>query len=198
MSKLKKQFFTRETTQVAMDLLNCVLVRVTDKGTILKGRIVETEAYLGLRDDSCHSFGGRRTERTQVMYLPGGYAYVYFTYGMYYCFNIVTAGRGEPEAVLIRALEPIAGISEMQKNRLKKDIKNLTSGPGRLCQAFNICKDLNGKSLENNSLYVEKGKKIHLKQIAVSERIGLSSLYSSCYWPLRFYIKDSAFVSVKK
>ena len=198
MSKLKKQFFTRETTQVAVDLLNCVLVRVTDKGTILKGRIVETEAYLGLNDDSCHSFGGRRTERTQVMYLPGGYAYVYFTYGMHYCFNIVTAGRGEPEAVLIRALEPIKGISEMQNNRLKKDIKTLTSGPGRLCQAFNICKDLNGKSLENNSLYVEKGEKIHLKQIAVSERIGLSSLRSSCYWPLRFYIKDSAFISVKK
>ncbi len=225
MFKLKKKFFARETTQVATDLLNCVLVRVTETGTVLKGRIVETEAYLGLKDDSCHSFGGRKTKRTQVMYLPGGCAYIYFTYGMYYCFNIVTAGRGEPEAVLIRALEPIEGISEMQENRLEKvigrtdsepcspssasvdarsrrsskiNIKNLTSGPGRLCQALNICKNLNGENMEGGRLYVEKGNGMPSKKIIVSERVGLSPLYLSCHWPLRFYIKDNSFVSVKK
>ncbi|MDE0118640.1 MAG: DNA-3-methyladenine glycosylase [Bdellovibrionales bacterium] len=196
MFKLRKNFFTRETTKVATDLLNCVLVRVTETSAVLKGRIVETEAYLGLKDDSCHSFGGRKTKRTQVMYLPGGYAYIYFTYGMHYCFNIVTAGRREPEAVLIRALEPIEGISEMQENRLKKDIKNLTRGPGRLCQALNISKNLNGADMEGSRLYVEKGNFMSLERIAVSERIGLSPFRLSRYWPLRFYIKDNPFVSI--
>ena len=198
MYRLKKSFFERETTQVAVDLLNCVLVRMTDTGTFLKGRIVETEAYLGLKDDCCHSFGDRRTERTKTMYLPGGYVYVYFTYGMYHCFNIVTTREGEPEAVLIRALKPIEGISEMKINRSQQSIKNLTSGPGKLCQAFDICKKLNGESLEGNKLYIEKGKKIPAEKIAVSERVGLSSHQSACYWPLRFYIEDSPFVSVKR
>ena len=226
MFKLKKTFFARETTKVATDLLNCVLVRVTETGTVLKGRIVETEAYLGLKDDSCHSFGNRKTKRTEVMYLPGGYAYIYFTYGMYYCFNIVTAGRGEPEAVLIRALEPIKGILEMKKNRLKKSIdrrvsqessssflaraearsrglntisiKKLSSGPGRLCQSLNISKSLNGVDIEGPYLYMEKGNSIPLENISVSERIGLSPFRLSGCWPLRFYIKDNPFVSITK
>ena len=195
MSKLTKNFFKRETTKVAVELLDCILVRVTEEGIIFKGRIVETEAYLGLRDDCCHSFGGKRTERTKVMYLPGGYVYIYFTYGMYHCLNIVTASREEPEAVLIRAIEPMEGISEMQKNRAQQDIKNLTTGPGKLCQALNICKKLSGEDLEKNRLYIEKGQRV--QKIAVSRRIGLSPVQSACYWPLRFYIQDDPFVSAK-
>ena len=194
---MKKQFFERKTTKVAVDLLGHVLVRVTEAGVVFKGKIVETEAYLGLQDDCCHSFGGRRTERTKVMYFSGGCAYVYFTYGMHHCFNIVTSKAGQPEAVLIRALEPVRGISEMQKNRSWRDIKNLANGPGKICQAFGICKKLNGESLEGNKLYIEKGKKV-FEKMAVSERIGLSPVQSACYWPLRFYIADSPFVSVKK
>ena len=194
---MKKQFFERETTKVAVDLLGHVLVRVTEAGVVFKGKIVETEAYLGLQDDCCHSFGGRRTERTKVMYFSGGCAYVYFTYGMHHCFNIVTSKAEQPEAVLIRALEPVRGISEMQKNRSRRDIKNLANGPGKICQAFGICKKLNGESLEGNKLYIEKGKKV-FEKMAVSERIGLSPVQSACYWPLRFYIADSPFVSVKK
>ncbi len=193
MSKLKKSFFRRETTKVAVELLSCVLVRVMENGKILKGRIVETEAYLGLKDDCCHSFGGRKTDRVQVMYWPGGVAYVYFTYGMHHCFNIVTAGAEEPEAVLIRAVQPLEGIAEMARNRGRKDIQNLTNGPGKLCQAFGIGKKLNGKSLEGDSLYIEKGKK--MRNIETSPRIGLSESKLSCYWPLRFYIKDNSFVS---
>ncbi len=199
---LKRHFFEKETTKVAVDLLGCVLVRKIGK-IVLKGRIVETEAYLGLKDDSCHSFGGKKTDRTKVMYLSGGHTYIYFTYGMHHCFNIVTAGTGEPEAVLIRALEPIEGIVKMQKNRsqrpphLQQNIKNLANGPGKLCQAFDICKKLNGKIFEKNTLYIEKGKLISQKDVVVSERIGLSPALSARYWPLRFYIKDNDFISVK-
>ena len=195
MPSLKKSFFARETTKVAEELLSCILVRVTKAGKVLKGRILETEAYLGLEDDCCHSFGGRRTVRTKVMYWSGGVAYIYFTYGMYHCFNIVTAGAEEPEAVLIRAVEPLEGIETMQKNRGKKDIKNLTNGPGKLCQAFDICKKLNGKSLESDKLYIEKNNKVLHKAIETSPRIGLSEKWSACYWPLRFYIKNNPFVS---
>lgn len=195
MQLLKKSFFARETTKVAEELLSCILVRVTKTGKVLKGQIVETEAYLGLEDDCCHSFGGRRTTRTKVMYWPGGFAYIYFTYGMYHCFNIVTAGSEEPEAVLIRAVEPLKGITEMQKNRGPKDIKNLTNGPGKLCQAFDISKKLNGKSLESDKLYIEKSNRVPDKYIETSSRIGLSENRSACYWPLRFYIKNNLFVS---
>lgn len=197
MSKLKRSFFERDTVQTAVDLLGCFLVRKTKAGDLLKGCIVETEAYLGLQDDCCHSFGGRKTDRTKVMYMSGGYAYVYFTYGMHYCFNIVTAGKGEPEAVLIRALEPLQGIAVMKKNRFWKSTEELTTGPAKLCQAFNIDKNLNGEDLEGRTLYVTKGRTIPVKNIAVSERIGLSPFFSSCYLPLRFYVKGNPFVSVK-
>ena len=198
MDKLKRSFFEQNTVKVAVDLLGCFLVRQTEKGNVLKGCIVETEAYLGLKDDCCHSFSGRKTDRTKVMYMSGGYAYVYFTYGMHYCINVVTAGSEEPEAVLIRALEPIEGISTMKKNRSQKNIKNLTNGPAKLCQAFDIDRKFNGKELQGDSLYIAKGQRIPSENIVVSERIGISSLLSSCYWPLRFYIKDNPFVSVKK
>ena len=197
---LKQAFFERPTIEVALALLGCVLVRVTKRGAVLKGRIVETEAYLGLNDDSCHSFGGKKTERTKVMYLPGGQAYVYFTYGMHHCFNIVTAGKEEPEAVLIRAVEPLKGIANLRKNRCQKpsnrDIVHLANGPGKLCQAFDICRKFTGKSLsKKNRLYIEQGIAIPATNVLSRERIGLSPALSSCYWPLRFYIKDSPFVS---
>ena len=159
MYRLKRPFFEQNTVKVAVDLLGCFLVKQTEKGNVLKGCIVETEAYLGLKDDCCHSFGGRKTERTKVMYMSGGYAYVYFTYGMHYCLNVVTAGSEEPEAVLIRALEPIEGISIMKKNRSQKNIKNLTNGPAKLCQAFDIDRKLNGKELQGDSLYIARRTK---------------------------------------
>lgn len=114
MSFLKENFFTRETTQVAVNLLGCYLVRTYNKKFFLKGKIVEVEAYLGERDDCCHTYQGRRTERNQVMYDIGGTIYVYFTYGMHFCFNIVTSQKNIPEAVLIRAIEPLEGISKMK------------------------------------------------------------------------------------
>ena len=182
--KLKKNFFTGKTAQTAEDLLGRILVRVLEDGQKLKGKIIETEAYLGIKDPSCHSFGGRFTPRTRVMFESGGLAYVYFTYGMHYCFNVVTAQKGQPEAVLIRALEPLEGITAMKKNRGAD--YNLTNGPARLCQAFRITKKLNGEDLTGPRLYIEKGEPVSKAQIAVSERIGLSPLSSSACWPLRF------------
>ena len=201
--KFSSSFFQQETCRAAVQLLGQTLVRVTQDRQYLKGKIVETEAYLGLHDPSCHSFGGRRTARTQTMYLPGGYAYVYFTYGMHYCFNIVTAGKGDPSAVLIRAVEPLEGVSQMTVFRKRNSKKkrqffkfDLTNGPAKLCQAMNIHKKINGQSLQGNLIYVEKGRrKIRFEEIAVSERVGLSKQSSAYYWPLRFYIKNNPYVS---
>ena len=146
---LEQAFFTRDTIQVARELLGCDLVRRIGDVTLV-GRIVETEAYLGVKDPCCHSFKGVLTNRTQSMYLPGGYSYVYFIYGMYHCFNVVTQMEGEPEAVLVRALKPIGGLVRMKKNRGQERLTNLCSGPGKLCQALEITKSLNGKKLKSS------------------------------------------------
>lgn len=161
------------------------------------GSIVETEAYLGLKDPCCHSFNGSYTDRTKTMYLPGGHSYVYFTYGMYYCFNVVTGGEKEPEAVLIRALEPVEGLSEMKKNRKREKREDLCSGPGKLCQAFQITKSLNGTNLtQEGEIYITKG--LRLKEVEMDSRIGLPLHEDSAYWFLRFYVKNNPFVSFRK
>lgn len=189
-------FFQQETSKVACELLGAVLVKRSKTGTLFKGIIVETEAYLGLQDDCCHSFGGRKTNRTKTMYLPGGHAYIYFTYGMHYCFNIVTNKAQKPEAVLIRAIQPLTAISEMMKNRnIYHNLHHLTNGPAKICKALGIDKTLNSISLNGDILYIEKGSKVSLKNIVVSRRIGLSPLKQSCYWPLRFYIQNNPYVS---
>lgn len=186
----------QDTVNVAEQLLGCYLVRRI-KGKKLLGRIVETEAYLGLKDPCCHSFKGLYTKRTQTMYLRGAYSYVYFTYGMYYCFNVVTRSEKEPEAVLIRAVEPIEGIQEMQKNRRKEKKQDLCSGPGKLCQAFQIDKKLNGKNLsQKGEIYICRGESF--MDVETDSRVGLPLHEDSAYWFLRFYIKENSYVSVKK
>ena len=191
---MEQNFFMKETTLVAEGLLGSYLVRQTSLG-VLVGRIVETEAYLGLKDPCCHSFNGVYTERTRTMYLEGGYSYVYFIYGMYHCFNVVTRGRGQPEAVLIRAIEPLEGVFEMKKNRNRNRKIDLCSGPGKLCQALNITRVLNAKNLSQfGEIYISKGQKP--KRIEVDRRIGLPLHEDSAYWFLRFYVKDNPFVSV--
>ena len=196
MNVLSQSFFKQDTIKVAEQLLGCYLARRI-KGRELLGRIVETEAYLGLKDPCCHSFGGLYTDRTQTMYLPGAYSYVYFTYGMYHCFNVVTRSKKEPEAILIRALEPITGIKEMQKNRGKEKKQDLCSGPGKLCQAFQIDKRLNGKNLsQKGEIYIYAGQQI--EELEADSRVGLPLHKDSAYWFLRFYAKNNPYVSVKK
>ena len=181
---------------MAREVLGCTLVRRNPvSGALLKGRIVETEAYLGLEDSSCHSFNGRRTGRVKTMYLPGGHAYVYFIYGMHYCFNIVTENTEKPEAVLIRALEPLEGFSEMRKNRGQHKREDLTTGPAKLCQALNITKELNGASLEGSDIFIEANPPSG-KEPAETRRIGLSQSSDSFWWPLRFFLPDNPYVSM--
>lgn len=198
--KLKNDFYNRETLNVARDLLGKVLVHNMN-GEILRGRIVETEAYLGVIDKAAHSYGGKKTERVEIMYGPPGRAYIYFIYGMYYLFNVVTKEEGTPEAVLIRGVEPLEGIETMAKNRYGKTIDvlsnrqiiNLTNGPGKLCMAMKIDKDLNGEDLCENTLYIEDNQDVF--DIVTDKRIGIDYAEEAIDFPFRFYIKGNKYVS---
>lgn len=187
-------FYQQNTIKVAKDLLGKKLVRIY-RGKRISGIITETEAYLGISDKAAHSYGGRKTERVKPMYLDGGHAYVYFIYGMYYCFNVVTRTTNHPEAVLIRSLEPLDNIDQMKKFRKTDVLKNLTTGPGKLAQALNITKKLSGISLTEHTLFIEDYKKIAPKNIIAKPRIGIDYAEEAKDWPLRFYIKDSQFIS---
>ncbi len=201
--KLNREFYSRDTITVAKDLLGKILVHNYD-GNIIKGKIVETEAYLGVKDKAAHSYGGRKTKRVEVMYGPPGVAYVYFIYGMYYCFNIVTKEEGTPEAVLVRAIEPVENIDIMAINRFKKPYeelsryqkRNLTNGPGKLCMALNIGKEQNGLDLCGDILYLEEGKKENFN-IVTTTRIGIDYAEEAKDFPYRFYIEGNPYVSVK-
>lgn len=191
--RVTPDFFIGPTEEVAKKLLGKILVRnIKDK--ILSGKIVETEAYLDENDLASHSAVGI-TERNKVMFGEAGLAYVYFTYGMHYCFNVVTGEEGKGSAVLIRALEPIDGIELMKKFRHKEDIHILTNGPAKLCQALKIDKKLNGIDLKkSNEIYIAEPDVKENFEIVVSKRIGIEK---SKDLPLRFYIKENKFVSKK-
>lgn len=193
---LPQSFYQRGTEKVAKELLGKKLVRIY-KGKRISGIIIETEAYLGLIDKGCHSYGGKITERLKTMYLNGGYSYVYFIYGMYFCFNVVTRSPAHPEAVLIRALEPAEGVNLMKEFRKQDNIKNLTTGPGKLAQALMITKEQNGISLDGNQLFIEDSPRISPSKIIARPRIGIDYAEEAKDWPLRFYIKDSQFISKK-
>ena len=161
-------------------------------GRKLSGKIVETEAYHGLYDPASHAYGGM-TPRNRVMFGEPGHAYVYFTYGMYYCLNVITERKGVPAAVLIRALEPMEGIEIMERRRKKEKPEDLTSGPGKLCQAMGIDKSLNGKDLIGKIIYVEdRGEKV--VKIISTNRIGIDEGKEKKW---RFYLKDNKYVSRK-
>lgn len=199
--KLDREFYSRDTLTVARELLGKVLVHNIN-GQKLRGIIVETEAYLGLRDKAAHSYGGRKTKRMESMYDLPGTAYVFFIYGMYYCFNIVTERIGVPEAVLIRGIEPIEGLDFMARNRFgvdydnltKRQKRNLTNGPGKLSMAFNIDKSLDGVDLCGDSLYLEHGDGREFN-IVQTKRIGIDYAEEARDFPYRFYIQGNPYVS---
>ncbi len=186
--KLIRDFYQRDTIEVAEELLGKVLVR-DDGRQRLSGLIIETEAYLGLDDPACHTFGGRRTQRVQSMYLPGGHAYVYFVYGMHYCFNVVTTETA-PEAVLVRALLPLEGVRTMQNwRRVKGDPEDLTNGPGKLCQALGIDRSFDGASLVGEQIYIEEpsqARRPEKLRIEATPRVGINYAGDAAFWPLRF------------
>ena len=191
--KLDDEFYLQTTLKVAKELLGKVIVRrIGDR--FLVGKIVETEAYIGEDDPASHAFGGM-TQRNKIMYLKGGHAYVYFTYGMHYCFNVVTEEEGFPAAVLIRAVEPIDGIELMKRFRNVKDINNLTNGPAKFCQAFKIDKRFNGISLLGDEIFIAIPLNNENFEIGRSERIGIKSGLDRKW---RFFIKGNPFVSKAK
>jgi DNA-3-methyladenine glycosylase len=200
MVKLDRSFYLKDTVTVARQLLGKLLVHEVD-GKRMSGIIVETEAYLGTKDRAAHSFGGRRTPRNEAMYSLGGHAYVYFIYGMYYCFNVVTGHEGVPEAVLVRALEPVESLDFMAAARFKTDYAhlssrqkiNLSNGPGKLCMALNIDRSLNGEDLCGSRIYIED--RTETPEICSSKRIGIDYAGEDKDLPLRFYIQSNKYVS---
>ena len=188
---LDRAFYDRDTEVVARDLLGAVLVCRTDEGTA-SGIIVETEAYIGEEDPACHAAAGR-TRRTEPLYARPGLSYVYFIYGVHWCFNAVTRAEGLPSAVLVRALQPLDGIELMRSRRGPRinDI-NLTNGPGKLCAALGIDRRMNGLSLQRGPLVIRRGESVASSDIVTTTRIGITK---AAHWPLRYYIKGNAFVS---
>ena len=187
---LPREFYLQNTIEAAKSLLGKLLVRRTEDG-VIAGRIVETEAYL--RDDpACHASRGM-TRRNSVMFGEPGHAYVYFTYGMHFCFNAVTAPEGVGEAVLVRAVEPVEGIEAMKLNRGTDELTNLTSGPAKLCQAFGLDRWHNGLNLTSGELVIADDGWTP-SEIMISTRIGINLAADK---PWRFYIAGNPYVSKK-
>lgn len=191
---LTRSFYDRPSTEVARALLGMILVRELH-GELVSGRIVETEAYASF-DPASHSYRGK-TPRNAVMFGEPGFSYVYFTYGMHYCFNVTCEKEGIAQAVLIRGIEPIEGIVTMQERRPKaKSVHDLTNGPGKIGAAFALTRKENGIDLvTSDELFVAKGEQIGEHEIGVSARIGISV---GIEYDWRFFIKGNAFVSKAK
>ncbi|MGE5677690.1 MAG: DNA-3-methyladenine glycosylase [Pseudomonadota bacterium] len=202
MEKLDRNFYLLDTLTVARELLGKELVHVVD-GFTVAGRIVETEAYIGPEDKGSHSFGGRRTERNEVMYRIGGTSYVYLIYGMHHCFNVVTGPEGKPEAVLIRAVEPIIGAEHMSLLRYGMELETLSerkkaelcNGPGKLCRAMGIGKKENGADLCGDSLFLRTPQTSQAFVIKSSPRINIDYAGEYKDKPWRFFVEGSRYVS---
>ena len=188
---LERDFYARPTEQVARDLLGCLLVCETHDG-VTSGRIVETEAYVGEHDLACHAAAGR-TRRTEPLYGPPGIAYVYFIYGVHWCFNAVTRAEGEPSAVLVRAIEPVQGIALMRsRRRAAKRDHDLTNGPGKLCAALGIGPSHNALRLDRPPILIRPDAAVPDRDVVITPRIGITE---AADWPLRWFIADNPWVS---
>ena len=197
MKKLPIQFYERkDVLLIAKELIGKIIV-TNFEGTITSGRIIETEAYVGLTDRASHSFGGKRTTRNEHMYSVAGTVYVYICYGMHHLFNVVTNETNLPDAVLIRAVEPITGIDTMLKRTGKPKLDNtLTKGPGNEAKALGISKRKYKKKLDNDEIYIaDDGFKIAETTIGISRRIGVEGSGDAALLPYRFYVKENVFVS---
>jgi len=187
---LPATFYDRDTEQVARDLLGAVLRHLTSDG-VASGRIVETEAYLGEHDLACHAAAGL-TQRTRWLYGAPGTAYVYFIYGVHWCFNAVTRAVGSPSAVLVRAIEPLDGVELMRERRGVSRERDLTNGPGKLCEALGITGALNGAPLRGSAIEILPGEEIPDSRVVVTPRIGITKCAD---WPLRWCVEGNPWVS---
>lgn len=200
-------FFHQSTLEMARNLLGTELVHESREGKA-SGRIVEVEAYRGPSDKAAHSYSNRKTKRTRVMFGPPGHAYLFRIYGMHICFNIVTAPADHPEAILVRALEPVEGLSLMAKRRnihleTKADgtlkttrLKSLTNGPGKLCQALGLSMNHYGADLTRPPLYLRPGShSVSQEDLCTGPRINIDYAEEARFFPWRFWLCSHPFVS---
>ena len=194
--KLDYDFYQKDAVQAAKNLLGKIIVRKYE-GKTIKVKIVDTEAYMGAQDKASHAYNNKKTKRTETMFAEGGLAYIYLIYGMYYCFNIVTAEEDNPHAVLIRAVEPVDGLEIIKENRKIKSnkVETLTNGPGKLSQALKIDKSLNGCDLvKSNQLYLlDNQVDDFIMEKVPRVNIDYAEEYKDKKW--RFYIKENKFIS---
>jgi len=206
--RLKGNFYSCNAKFLARKILGRILVSRPQKGVLLAGRIVETEAYLGVKDPASHAYEGRVTRRNRVMYSSPGTVYVYLIYGVYVCFNITAGRQGKAESVFIRALEPVLGIDDMIKNNPVressssssngvKNVKYLTAGPCRWTKSFAVNLSLSGQKIYSRRIYITGSESLSAKSIISKKRIGIDYAGRAKDRLLRFYIKDNAFVSKK-
>ena len=201
---LQKEFYKQGALILAKELLGKTLIRKIDNVT-LRGKIVETEAYIGEIDKASHAYNGRRTERTEPLFREGGISYVYFIYGKYHCFNVISGLENSGEGVLIRALEPLNEFDYLAEKRFNQKYeelseskkKSITNGPSKLCMAFSIDKSENYiKLYEKGDFYIEDSNSEKF-DIVETTRIGIDYAEEAIYFPWRFYIKDNKYISKK-
>lgn len=193
--RLPRAFYSHpDVVTVARRLLGQLLVVPTRRGRV-SGIIVETEAYRGPEDRASHAYGGRRTLRTETMYARGGTAYVYFVYGMYHQFNVVTGVADVPHAVLVRALEPVEGLALMRRRRDGGPLHGLTSGPGKLCIALGIDRRLDRADLLGENIWIEARPPVPARAISAGPRVGIDYAEAWADRPWRFWLRDNPFVS---
>jgi len=192
--KLLRDFYNRSALVVAEEILGKTLVHITEDG-ITKGKIVEVEAYLGGQDKAAHSYKNLCTNRTKIQFGEGGYAYVYLIYGMYICMNIVTNAPSVPEVLLVRALEPVAGIDLMKKRRKNNNMKQLCNGPGKLSQAMGITKNSYGEDLCGKNLFIENAPLLKPEEIVRTKRINIDYAEEAKDFLWRYLIKNNPYVS---
>lgn len=203
MARLSREFYTGDTVEIARALLGKYLVRMLPDGTVLAGRLAETEAYIGRCDKACHAYNYRKTARTATLFGPPGHAYIYFIYGMYHCLNVVTEPEGEPAAVLIRAMEPVAGTDTIRRLRFgDKPLtayreKNFLNGPGKLCKGLSLTKAENGLDLTEDTLYLCDSPldfgapltELPQEHICAGPRIGIDYAEEARDFPWRFWLE---------
>ena len=195
MERLPRDFYDRDTLQVARELLGCVVAREYE-GEVLAGRITETEAYIGRMDKACHAYGYKHTKRTETLFARPGTAYLYLIYGMYTCLNFVTEREGEPAAVLLRAIEPVEGTRTMARLRFGRtpeeltayQRKNFLNGPGKVCKALALDRTMNGHDLLTPPLYILPRRE-PVGEISCGPRIGIDYAQEARDFPWRFWLK---------
>ncbi len=201
MKKLSQEFYAQtDVVSVARQLIGKTVVTHFD-GVLTSGRIVETEAYVAFTDRASHAFAGKRTARNEHMYAAAGTAYVYICYGLHQMLNVVTNAKDIPDAILIRAIEPLEGIDKMlERTGKKKPDFTLTRGPGNVAKALGIFKQHSGLHLSEATMYIREDEQGYVdpQQIAASARIGIDSAGEDAALPYRFFLKGNKYVSGKK